>query len=139
LEVPYHKSFQTRGQRNSRREGTLSTMEKSMADDQWFKMTPETAQAYGRPTPDGFLVRVGSTAMINGSPKIKRDRVLRDQLVAEGILVRSQDPDLYQFAKDHEFTSSSAAGGIIRDGNCSGPSAWKRIEDGLSLREVQSE
>lgn len=110
-----------------------------MTDDQWFKLTPEAAQAYGRPTPDGFLVRAGSTAMINGSPKIKRDRQLREKLVADGILVRGQDPDLYQFAVDHEFKSASAAGGIIKDGNCSGPMAWKRVKDGLSLREVQSE
>lgn len=107
-----------------------------MSEFDWFTMTPENAQAFGRPTANGFLVRAGSTAMVDGSPNKKRDRPLRDKLVANGVLVRNASPELYRFACDHEFSSSSAAGGIIKDGNCSGPGAWKRVSDGLSLRDL---
>jgi hypothetical protein len=100
-----------------------------MSQSEWYTMTPQTAQAFGRPTTNGFLVRAGSTAMVDGSPHKKRDRPVRDKLVADGVLVKSVVPELYRFACDHEFSSSSAAGGVIRDGNCSGPGAWKRVSD----------
>lgn len=107
-----------------------------MSEFDWYTMTPETAQAFGRPTANGFLVKAGSTAMVDGSPNKKRDRPLRDKLVADGVLVKSATPEHYRFACDHEFSSSSAAGGVIRDGNCSGPGAWKRVGDGRSLRDL---
>lgn len=103
----------------------------------WFTMTPQTAQAFGRPTNDGFLIRAGSTAMISGSPNVKRDKALRDRLLAEGVLRKSGDPALYLFSRDHLFKSPSAAGGIVKDGNCSGPGAWKRLRDGRSLRALR--
>ena len=63
---------------------------------------PEIAQAYGRPLPDGgFLVEAGSTAMRNGSPRMKRDREVRNQLVRQGILVPDSDARLYRFSADH--------------------------------------
>lgn len=76
--------------------------------------------------------------MIKGSPNEKRDRALRDRLVSEGILVKDSNPELYRFSSDYEFSSASAAGGVVRDGNCSGPGAWIRVSDGVSLRDVQS-
>lgn len=109
-----------------------------MSATDWFTMTPQTAQAFGRPTNDGFLVRKGSTAMVAGSPKEKRNRRLRDLLIAEGVIIRSENPEHYRFARDYVFTSASAAGGVIRDGNCSGPSAWKRLSDRRSLKDVRT-
>lgn len=108
-----------------------------MPTNDWFTMTPQTAQAYGRPTNEGFLVRAGSTAVVNGSPNIRREKALRDRLLGEGVLVKSSDPALYRFSRDHLFNSPSAAGGVIKDGNCSGPGAWKRLRDGRSLHSVR--
>ncbi|MDR7225233.1 DUF4357 domain-containing protein [Aminobacter aminovorans] len=89
-------------------------------------MRPQKAQAYGRSTGDGFLVRKGSTAMQEGSPCVKRDLEERDRLVRQGVLVPDSDPDLYRFSRDHLFGSSSVADRIVKDGDCSGPQSWRR-------------
>lgn len=107
-----------------------------MSDDNWFTMRPQKAQAFGRPEDDGFLVRKGSTAMREGSPRVKRDREERDRLVRQGVLVPDSNPDLYRFSRDHLFGSSSVAGGIIKDGNCSGPQSWRRLSDGNSMKDA---
>ncbi len=68
-----------------------------MSENDWFVMRPQKAQAYGRPESGGFLVRKDSTAMREGSPRVKRDREERDRLVRRGVLVPDSDPDLYRF------------------------------------------
>ena len=108
-----------------------------MSDDEWFVMRPEKAQAYGRPEAGGFLVRKDSTAIREGSPRVKRDREERDRLVRQGVLVPDSDPDLYRFSRDHLFPSASAAGGVIKDGNCSGPQSLRRARgDRKTLKEL---
>mgnify|MGYP000096991344 FL=1 len=107
-----------------------------MSEKDWFVMRPQKAQAYGRPEADGFLVRKGSTAMREGSPRVKRDRDERDSLVRHGVLVPDSDPDLYRFSRDHLFPSASMAGGIVKDGNCSGPQSWRRCSDGKTIKDV---
>lgn len=107
-----------------------------MSESNWFVMRPEKAQAYGRPEADGFLVRKGSTAMREGSPRVKRDREDRDRLVRQGVLVPDNDPDLYRFSRDYHFSSSSMAGGIVKDGNCSGPQSWCRPCDGKTIKDA---
>lgn len=104
-----------------------------------FVFRPQAAQAHGHPTGDGFVVHKGSTAMGNGSPAVKRDRALRDQLVRSGVLVPdAADPRLYRFSRNHEFSSASAAAGIIKDGNASGPSLWTEVKSGQSLKDFLS-
>ncbi len=99
---------------------------------------PETAQAYGRPLPDGrFLVFKDSTAMRSGSPNVKRDAHDRDRLVREGVLV-PDGANRYRFTRDHAFSSSSKAAGIIKDGNASGPSLWKHVKSGRSLKDSET-
>ena len=90
----------------------------------WLTIRKEQAQAFGKPVPDGFLVRAGSTAMRDGSPTVKRNRGERDALVADGVLVPDENPALFRFARDHVFSSNSAAAGVIIDGNSNG-SPWK--------------
>lgn len=107
-----------------------------MNENDWFVMSPQKAEALGRPEAEGFLVRKGSTAMREGSPRVKRDRNERDRLVREGVLVQDSDPDLFRFSRDYLFGSSSVAGGIIKDGNCSGPQSWRRRRDGKTMKEV---
>lgn len=106
-----------------------------MSENEWFVMRPQKAQAYGRPEASGFLVRKGSTAMWEGSPRVKRDREERDRLVRQAVLVQDSDPDLYRFSRDHLFGSSSAAG-VVKDGNCSGPQSWRRPSDGKTIKDV---
>jgi hypothetical protein len=108
-----------------------------MSENDWFAMRPHKAQAHGRPEANGFLVRKDSTAMRDGSPRVKRDREERDRLVRQGVLVSDSDPDLYRFSRDHVFGSSSVAGGIVKDGNCSGPQSWRKPGDGKTLREAK--
>ena len=105
-----------------------------MSDEKWFVMRAQKAEAYGRPEGEGFLVRKGSTAMREGSPVVKRDREERDRLVALQVLEPDNDPHLYRFSRDHFFGSSSVAGGIVKDGNCSGPQSWLRLSDRRTLK-----
>ncbi len=107
-----------------------------MKTDDWFVMRPQKAQAFGRPEANGFLVKQGSTAMVDGSPRVKRDREERDRLVRQGILVADSDPDRYRFSRDYLFGNSSVAGGVIKDGNCSGPQSWRRPADGKSPKDA---
>ena len=81
-----------------------------MSENDWFAMRPHKAQAHGRPEANGFLVRKDSTAMRDGSPRVKRDREERDRLVRQGVLVPASDPDLYRLSRDHVFGRSSVAG-----------------------------
>jgi hypothetical protein len=111
-------------------------MSGKMPKQVWFFLRVQKAQSFGRPVGDGFLVRKGSTAMAEGSPNVKRNRHERDLLLETGILVADSDPDLFRFSQDHVFSSSSRAGGIIKDGNCSGPQSWKQETDGKTLREI---
>ncbi len=108
-----------------------------MSEKDWFVMRPQEAQAHGRPVADGFLVRKGSTAMREGSPRVKRDREERDRRVRQGVLVPDSDPGLYRFSRDHLFGSSTLAGGVVKDGNCSGPQSWRRSGDGKTLKEAK--
>lgn len=100
-----------------------------------FVFRSQKAQAYGSPEGKGFIVHKGSTAMRNGSPRVKRDEALRGSLVSRGVLVPDGDPDLYRFSQDYHFSSSSAAAGIVKDGNASGPNLWKHVHTGETLRE----
>ncbi|MGO8038273.1 DUF4357 domain-containing protein [Rhizobium leguminosarum] len=103
-----------------------------------FVFRPEEAQAFGRPLPDGrFLVLKDSTAMRSGSPNVKRDAYDRDRLVREGVLV-PEGGNRYRFTRDHAFSSSSKAAGIIKDGNASGPSLWKHVGSGRSLKDCEA-
>jgi hypothetical protein len=103
-----------------------------------FVFRAEVAQAYGFPVAGGgFVVQKDSTAMREGSPRKKRDRPLRDDLVRRGVLVPHMDGRLYRFSHDHEFSSASAAAGVIKDGNASGPSLWKDEKTGRSLKDYR--
>lgn len=97
------------------------------------------AEAYGSPISSGarpkFRVREGSTALRQGSANEKRKRSLRDQLVRDGVLVEhASDGELFAFARDYDFSSASAAGDVINDGNLSAPERWRNVETGISLK-----
>jgi 5-methylcytosine-specific restriction protein B len=81
-------------------------------------------------------VKAGSTAMRNGSPSEKRKDWLTDQLVTKGVLAsHPTNPNLWVFTQDYEFTSPSAAGDVINDGNLSAPQYWRNTLTGKTLKE----
>jgi hypothetical protein len=119
--------------------GTKFAKPSKVETEPTFTFRPERAQAYGRLLPRGeFLVLEGSTAMRSGSPNVKRDIELRDQLVRDKVMVPDSDPRLYRFARNYVFSSASKAAGVIKDGNASGPSLWKNEKTGITLKDYIS-
>src|SRR5579859_1228200 len=79
------------------------------------------SEARGHRTPDGFVVLQGSTAVLQERPSAKRWPyviALRKQLIADGTLVQKRD--FYEFARDVEFSSPSAAAAVIEGGSANG-------------------
>ena len=100
----------------------------------------EAGKAKARAKPmDGrrLLVLKGSTALkLNNRAMTDRDREERDALVRAGVMVpHARDAELLEFAQDHVFDSASAASGVIKDGNVSGPQSWKNPATRKTLRD----
>jgi Domain of unknown function (DUF4357) len=94
------------------------------------------AEARGRRTPDGFVVFRNSTAVLQERESAKRYPyvlTLRNQLIANGTLVKNDG--FYEFTKDTEFSSPSAAAAVIEGGSANGLIEW-RTEDGRVLKEL---
>lgn len=92
-------------------------------------------KATGRLSDNGFLVMQGSQAVADERPSVKKypyPSRLREQLVAEGVLVPEQDRLV--FVRDYEFSSPSAAASVIQGGHANGLQAWKDAR-GVSLKE----
>lgn len=74
--------------------------------------------------------------MRSGSPSVKRKDWLTDELVRKGILApHPTNNRLWIFQQDYEFTSASAAGDVINDGNLSAPQYWINTSSGKTLKE----
>jgi hypothetical protein len=87
---------------------------------------------------EGFLVLKGSQAVLIERPSTEHHpyaRMLRQRLIEEGSL--QQRDQFYEFVKDTEFTSPSAAASVIHGGNANGLIAWK-TEDGRTLKELEA-
>jgi hypothetical protein len=95
------------------------------------------AEARGQRTPDGFVIFQGSTAVLKERPATEKFHpyvvVLRKRLLADGNLLEKDG--FYTFTKDAEFSSPSAAAGVIHGGGANGLTAWK-TEDGQTLKEL---
>lgn len=98
-----------------------------------FQLTRGQVVATGQPTDLGFRVLAGSTARAHHDG-VSRDRGLRDRLVAEGVILPTENPDVLVFASDYVFSSPSTAGGVVLDANCSGPQTWRRPESGMTYK-----
>jgi len=92
----------------------------------------------GQRTETGFVVYAGSTAVIEErrSAQEKHPYVLalRKKLIESGTLVKAGG--FYEFTKDTEFSSPSAAAAVIHGGGAAGPIAWN-TGDGKSLKELE--
>ncbi len=97
------------------------------------------AEGRGRRTPDGFVVFRGSTAVLQERESAKKYPyvlTLRNQLIANGTLVKKVG--FYEFTKDTEFSSPSAAAAVIEGGSANGLIEW-RTEDGRVLKELDEQ
>jgi hypothetical protein len=95
--------------------------------------------AQGRRTANGFVVLQGSQASEEERPSAaERHRwvlTLREQLLAEGALRKGKGALV--FARNVEFSSPSAAAGVVHGGGANGLIAWKDRE-GRTLKELES-
>jgi Domain of unknown function (DUF4357) len=97
------------------------------------------AEGRGRRTPDGFVVFRASTAVLperESAKKYPYVLTLRNQLIANGTLVKKDG--FYEFTKDTEFSSPSAAAAVIEGGSANGLIEW-RTEDGRVLKELDEQ
>lgn len=97
-----------------------------------------TLVARGRRTASGFVVFKGSQAALKDRPQAAKYAPWavrrRAQLIEDRVLARSGNALI--FTKDFEFTSPSAAAGVIRGGTAPGPIKWKN-KDGRTLKEIE--
>lgn len=95
-------------------------------------------EARGQRTAAGFVVLRGSQAVVEERPsaKEKYPYVLtkRRELIADGTLVQKED--VFEFTKDTEFSSPSAAAQVIHGGSANGQIAWRNKEN-ITLKELE--
>ncbi|MEH6491862.1 GIY-YIG nuclease family protein [Halopseudomonas sp.] len=95
-------------------------------------------KATGHLTPNGIVVFAQSQAAGKLRPSAKDYPWVvnaREQLIKDGVLIPA-DGHL-TFAKNHEFTSPSAAAAVIHGGTANGRTAWKDTS-GKTLKQLES-
>ncbi len=93
--------------------------------------------ARGLQVAEGFVVFKGSQAVLNERPSTDQfpyARTLRQRLIQEGVL--EQKDKWFEFVRDKEFTSPSAAAAVIHGGSANGLISWKTA-DGKTLKELE--
>jgi hypothetical protein len=101
-----------------------------------FRFQIAGAEAFGAPTDEGFVIFRGSTAreqckesMGSGAFALKAELRAQRKLIADGKLLR--------FEEDVLFTTPSQAGSMIAGTSCNGRVSWRRLRDGLTLKEIE--
>jgi hypothetical protein len=95
-------------------------------------------KATGHLTPNGIVVLAQSQAVPNLRPSAKDYPWVinaREQLIKDGVLVKANGH--LTFAKNHEFSSPSAAAAVIHGGTANGRIAWKD-SSGKTLKQLES-
>ena len=95
-------------------------------------------KATGHLTPTGFLVMEGSQAVLKERKSAHHYPYTlssRKKLIEDGTLVR--DGDHLKFIRDSEFSSPSAAAGVVHGGSANGLITWKSL-DGKTLKELEA-
>jgi hypothetical protein len=100
-----------------------------------FELAIVGAHATAQQVGDDFIVLKGSTARKQGVDSWTSYRSLREQLVEEGRLVDSLDPQFYVFGEDVVFDSPSGGAAVVAARNMNGRQAWKLKMDGRSYEE----
>jgi len=103
-----------------------------------FFCTIKGLTAHGQRTPNGFVVFKNSQAVLKHRPEAEKYARwilnLRSKLINEGSLVEMNGALV--FMKDVEFSSPSAAAGVVRGGTAAGPIRWK-TEEGKTLKQIE--
>ena len=104
-----------------------------------FYCRVKNIKATGMRSPNGFVVLEKSTAALKLRPSAN-DRgawivTLRERLIRDGVLVEQNGVLL--FTKNVEFSSPSAAAGVVRGGTAPGPVAWVD-STGRTLKEIET-
>jgi hypothetical protein len=97
------------------------------------------AEGRGHRTPDGFVVLKGSTAVLQERESAKNWPAViakRQELIANGTLI--QKDGFYEFTRDVEFSSPSAAAAAIEGGSANGLIEW-RTKDGRVLKDLDEQ
>jgi hypothetical protein len=100
----------------------------------WLKNKGVTAQGYE--SEDGFVVKSGSTAVVQTVESVPAHTLaLRQELLASGIL-KKKDEGFYQLTQDYEFSSPSSAAAVLIGASVNGRDWWK-TSDGTTLKQLQ--
>lgn len=98
----------------------------------------KNALATGRRTEGGFVVFAKSSAVLAVRPSAETQYpntvALRQRLIQDGTLL--EKGGLYEFTKDVEFSSPSAAAAVVHGGSANGLTAWKD-ESGKTLKVLE--
>jgi len=97
------------------------------------------AEGHGHRTPDGFVVLKGSTAVLQERESAKSwpaTIATRKQLIADGTLIEKDG--FYEFTRDAQFSSPSAAAAAIEGGSANGLIEWK-TKDGVTLKQLDEQ
>ncbi|WP_154661316.1 GIY-YIG nuclease family protein [Microvirga lotononidis] len=62
---------------------------------------------------------------------------LRQQLIKDGRIVQTTDPNFLEFAENVTFQSPSAAAAVIRNRNTNGRTSWRLVSTGQTLKDWQ--
>lgn len=95
-------------------------------------------KARGHLTPNGIVVLAQSEAVASLRPSAKDYPWVinaREQLSKDGVLVLADGRLI--FARNHEFSSPSAAAAVIHGGTANGRTAWKD-GTGRTLKQLES-
>ena len=96
-------------------------------------------RADGHLSPNGLVVLKGSHAVLKERESTKNypwAHNVRERLKEDGSLVELSDR--FEFTRDVEFSSPSAAAAVIHGGQANGLTAWKD-EQGLTLKDIENE
>jgi len=102
-----------------------------------FVLKKVGASARAQEVDGEIVVQQGSTARKDGVDSWTSYRTLRDQLVSDGRLVETDDPNLLRFAEDVAFASPSAAAAVVMGRNTNGRIEWRSEEDGITYQQWQ--
>jgi hypothetical protein len=87
---------------------------------------------------DGEItVLAGSRATAKGDFASNGYAPLRDQLIKDGRLLPSDEPDYLVFGEDVTFSSPSAAAAVVRNRNTNGRTSWRVAATNQTLKDWQ--
>jgi len=104
----------------------------------YFFATESGLKAQAMATDEGFMVKAGSTAKAGdcSSSLGPGYKLLRDELLKNGVLVDDPVGQSLVFRQDYQFRSSTAAVCVIAAQQRSGPLNWRRA-DGTLLKDAE--